>query len=572
MLSDAVLLSIPEKTGVYIFKASGKPIYIGKAKNLKRRLASHLKAQEGKSRLIVEEADDLEVIILANEKEALILEANLIFEHKPKYNAALKDMQVYPYIRISNTEPPYVEMVRSRKGDGEFYGPFTNVQFTRQLLEVLKKVYKFRTCQKDLNLSRNQKRACMEFHLGLCAGVCIGAENRDEYHERIVELRKALRGDFGRVLDFIRMKMEQHARLLDFENAAKYRDILHNFNRIMESQGVVLPRNYNLDVVVGKHNTYVVFRIRSGFLLSKLVYEFEGEMDEFLERFYTTVLDGRPERVVVERASGLRSVGKLIGLEVSEPLDELERSLLEKAVDNLNYEVGLILSNKSVLRQMKELLGLKRVPKRIEGLDISHVAGRYTTASLVVFQDGEVKKDEYRRYKLGDVLDDFESIRQVVRRRYSKHEVPDLLFVDGGLGQVNAAAHVLDELGKDVDVVGLAKEEEVIVTRAGSLKLPIDHPVLRLLVKLRDETHRVANTFTGELARKSKLRTLLDEVPGVGPKRRRLLLQRFHSIAELRSAPVEELEKLIGKRAAAELRKALDHIEPITAVPPKTSS
>lgn len=557
MLDVSVLGTVPEKTGVYIFKASGNPIYIGKAKNLKKRISSHLKAKEGKSRLIVEEADDLEVVILSNEKEALILEAHLIFEHKPKYNAALKDMQVYPYIRISDTDPPFVEIVRSRKGSGEFYGPFTNVHFTRQLFEVLRKVYKFRTCQKDLSLPRNQKRACMDYHLGLCAGVCIGAEDRQEYNERIERLRGALRGDFASVLDYVRQKMELHARLLDFENAARYRDVLQNFSKVMESQGVVLPRNYNLDVVVGKQNTFVVFRVRSGYLLAKLVYEFEGDLDEFLERFYTTIDNEKPERVIVERSKGLKALGRLLGVDVTEPSDELERSLLEKAIDNLNYEVGLILSNRSVLRQMKELLGLKRIPRRIEGIDISHVAGRYTTASLVVFEDGEVKKDEYRRYKLGDVLDDYDSIRQIVRRRYSKHDAPDLLFVDGGLGQVNAAKEVLEELGKDIDVVGLAKEEETIVTHAGGLKLPLDHPVLRLLVKLRDETHRVANEFTRQLSTKSKLRTILDEVHGVGPKKKKLLIERFHSFEELRNAPREELERLIGRKVAEKLLEVL---------------
>ncbi|ODN30879.1 excinuclease ABC subunit UvrC [Fervidobacterium thailandense] len=558
MLEPRVLESVPNKPGVYIFKHAGVPIYIGKAKSLKKRLTSHFKAVDGKSKLIVSEADDLEIIILANEKEALILEAQLIFEHKPKYNALLKDTQVYPYIKVSDEPVPRVEIVRSRKGTGEFYGPFTNVQFTRRLFEVLRKIFKFRTCKKDLSIPRNRLKPCMDFHLGLCGGICVGEETEDEYFSRLEKMREVLKGNFHFVVDYVKGKMEQHAKLLDFENAAKYRDLLLNFNKLMESQGVVLPHNYNLDVIVGKLDVFLVFRIRSGFLVSKLVYEFDGELEEFIERYYAEYRSDIPERIIVEKKRGLGTVARVLGLKIEEPSDEWERQLLDKAIDNLNYETGLILSNKNVLRQMKELLGLKRVPNRIEGIDISHLAGKFTTASLVVFENGEVKKDEYRRYKLGNILNDYESIRTVVKRRYAKHDVPDLLFVDGGVGQVKAALQGLREIGKETDVVGIAKEEETIVTPSGSLKLPLDHPVLRLLVKLRDETHRVANTFTGKLSITDKLKSFLDEVEGIGPKRKRLILENFPSLEALKRAPKEDLERLLGKRTAQRLLEKLN--------------
>ncbi|MGB9613987.1 MAG: excinuclease ABC subunit UvrC [Fervidobacterium sp.] len=555
MLSIEMLDNIPHKPGVYIFKKGQDFIYIGKAKDLRKRLTSHFKAKEGKSKLIVEEADDIQVVLLENEKEALILEANMIFEYKPKYNALLKDTQVYPYIRISNDEVPYVEIVRSRKGTGLFYGPFTNVHFTRQLFEVLRKVYKFRTCKKNIS---NLKKPCMDYHLGLCLGICVRQESIKEYNERIDNLKSVLKGDFSQVISYVKSKMEKHANLLDFENAAKYRDILLNFNKVIETQGVVLTESVNLDVLVGKHNTYLVFKIRSGYLISKLVYEYDGTIEEFVELFYIRNNIDIPEKIIVERLTKeLKEFEKIMNIQITQASSDVEKRLLNKAIDNLNYEIGLIVSNKNTLKQMKELLGLSKLPNRIEGIDISHMAGKSTTASLIVFENGDVKKDEYRRYKLGDILDDFESIRKVIKRRYTKHELPDLIFVDGGIGQVNAVYEALIEIGKSCDVVGLAKKEEIIVTKHGEIKLPCEHPVLRLLVRIRDETHRVANEFTRKISTKRSLRSFLDEIKWIGPKRKRLLLERYTSVEEILSVSRVEIEQLIGKRAAESLLSEL---------------
>ncbi|WP_448377080.1 excinuclease ABC subunit UvrC [Fervidobacterium sp.] len=561
MLSIESIQNIPHKPGVYLFKQSNEYIYIGKAKDLKKRLTSHFKATSGKSKLIVEEADDLEVIIVTNEKEALILEANMIFEHKPKYNAMLKDTQVYPYIRISDDEVPYLEIVRTRKGTGLFYGPFTNVTFTRQLFEVLRKVYKFRTCKRELS---NIKKPCMDYHLGLCSGVCLGEENLEEYKKRIESLKEVLTGSFFNVVEYVKTKMEQHAKLLDFENAAKYRDILLNFNKVMETQGVVLPNQVNLDVIVGKHNTYLVFKIRSGYLVSKLLYEFEGDFHDFVEQFYFSKGSELPQIVLVEQKNReISKISKILGIDFVVPTEDMYRQLLDKAIDNLNYEIGLILSNRSILKQMKELLGLRKVPYRIEGVDISHLSGKNTVASLIVFENGEVKKEEYRRYKLGDILDDYESIRLLIKKRYTKHELPDLMFVDGGIGQVNAAYEAFKTIGKDCDVIGLAKEEEIIVTKHGNISLNYDHPVLRLLVKLRDETHRVANTFTKQLSTKRSLRSILDEIKWIGPKRKRVLLEHYTSIKDLKNASRHEIEQLIGKKATDSLLNELSYLRDV---------
>ncbi len=539
----SVLNIIPSKPGVYIFKKGEEHIYIGKAKNLKKRLSSHFKSKEGKSLLIVQEADKLDYIITDNEKEALILEATLIFEYKPKYNTALKDTQAYPYIRISNDEIPYVEIVRNRKEDGTYFGPYTNVYFTRQFFEVLRKIFKFRTCTKDL---KKIKRPCMEYYLGRCSGICIGLENPDEYLKRIEELKSVLSGKFDIVIQKIKDLMEQHSKLLNFEIAAKYRDLLQNFTSIIESQGVVLNEDLNVDVIVLENNTFLVFKVRNGYLLSKLLYEGEISFEEFLYQFYYGKKSDLPQRIIAEHTIDF-------DIPVEKPNSQSEITLLKKAKANLEYETNLIFKKKEILKQAKELLGLSKIPLKIEGVDISHTSGKNTVASLIVMENGELKKEEYRKYKLGDILDDFESIRIFVKKRYSKHLLPDLLFVDGGIGQVNSAYEELKRLGKVCDIVGLTKENEILVTKNGEVKLHFTHDVLRIFVKLRDETHRFANKFSEELRIKRSLKSQLDEIPGIGPKRKKILLEKYKTLENLKNASLSELEQLLGKKVAQSL-------------------
>lgn len=551
MLDKSVLYNVSEKPGVYIFKNGSEYIYIGKAKNLKRRLNSHFSLKEEKSRLIVEESNSLEVIIVKNEKEALLLEATLIFKHKPKYNIMLKEGERYPYIRISDDEYPYVEVTRSRKSSGIFFGPFTNITFTRLLLEILQKIFGVRTCKKDLS---KIKKPCIEYHLKTCLAPC-KFENKNIYMSAINNLKKVLSGDFEFVKDYIEQKMNYHSKMLDFENAAKYRDLLLSFEKLLNTQGVILNDKRCVDYIAYSKKVFLVLKVRGGVLLSKLFYEANLSFEEFLYQFYYGMKSDLPTKIVTFESSNLNKIEFDIPINVS--LDDSDRYLLEIAYENLKEHFKAKRLRRDTLKKIKEILGLKKIPYRIEGTDISHRNGKFTVASLVVFENGVPKPEEYRRYKLGDILDDFESIRMFIRKRYTKHEAPDLIFVDGGRGQVNAAIEAFNELGLDVDVVGIAKKEEIIVTKNKEFKLKENDEVLRTLISIRDETHRVANSFSGSLKLKNYTLSKLDDIPGIGPKRKKILLKKYKSIENIKNAPLEELSKIVGNKIALRLKEYL---------------
>ena len=534
----------PERPGVYIFRSSGTPIYIGKAKNLKKRLLQHINAKSGKSVFIVQEADDLDWIITKNEREALLLEANLIHHHKPKYNTLLKSAEVYPYIRISTGRFPYVEIVRRKGRSGEYYGPFTNVRFTRELLDALQRFLRFRTCKKSLD---RIKRPCMDYYIGRCIGPCVkGNVSERDYEDILNDLRSFLKGDVEEFVKKIRETMRKHAEMLDFENAARYRDILLRMENMLQDQGVSLPDHRNIDVVVGEDGMFVVLRIRGGFLLGKLSYEMEdATMEEFVERFYAIEGDV-PERIVSK--SGVKT--NLV--DVSPPDDEIEERLVEIAIENLEEELRSRGLRKDMLKRLAEFMGIKEI-RRIEGIDISHLQGRGTVASVVVFEDGKPLKEEYRRYRINlPKPDDYRSIKEVVKRRYSKHEVPDLLFVDGGIGQVKAAIHGLKLTGKKCAVVGLAKSEERVVRVDGEFRLPLDSPVVRVLVAVRDEAHRFAVEGNRKIRMRESLRSALRKIDGIGPKRMKKLVKNFSSYEDLKSASLEDIAKVVGSRKIAQ--------------------
>ena len=537
----------PEDPGVYIFKKDDKAIYVGKAKNLKKRLTSYLKGH-GKASYIMEEANWLDFIVLRNEREALLLEAELIKKEQPKYNVRLKETEYYPYIRISDDEIPYVEVVRNKVGGGRYYGPYTSVSFVRNLLDILQRLYGFRTCKKNL---KRVKRPCFEYHLRRCVAPCIG--NVEEHRMAIESLERFLKGETENVLEEIRKKMEHHSSMLDFENAIRYRDILLRFEDILSSQGVILKEPRNLDVITHDDWLFVVLRIRNGFLLGKLVFEMsEGTVDDFVRDFYLIKEREFPQVIITDDVP--EENYSSFGVEYfGGPRDEVEEDLLQRARENLLKERETRGIRKESLKQLKEILGLPSFPRRIDGIDIAHSQGKFTVGSVVVFQDGIPDKRSYRHYKL-DLKnpDDYKSVYTIVRRRYEKHELPDLLFVDGGKGQVMAALKALRILKKECPVVGLAKSEERIVTEKFELKLPLSHPALRALVTVRDEAHRFANLFHKRIREKESLSSLLDDIPGIGKKRKRELMKKFGTLDKVRKASVEELIEVVKSRKIAE--------------------
>ncbi|GAB4309524.1 excinuclease ABC subunit UvrC [Pseudothermotoga elfii] len=541
----------PLLPGVYIFYGKNKEyIYVGKAKRLRNRLLSYFNRSNGKYskkiQAIVNEAEELDYIVVSNEREALLLEANLIFNHKPKYNVMLKDAEFYPYIKITKELFPAVQIVRRRSTGGEYFGPYTDVKFVKDLIDCLQQVYQFRTCRRDMSKST---KPCMEFYMHRCAAPCTGDLEPDSYiNSSIQPLRRVLNGDISETLDLIKEKMKKHAKMMDFENAAKYRDLLVKFENVMQRQGVVLEQWRNLDVIGRFKNSYAVLRIRGGHVVGKLSYELDStKLEDFIFHYYMVGKNELPEAVILER-----NINFDAEIYFGRPRDKLEEELLHKARENAKNQAYTSGLRKDLLNKMVKVLNLNRYPMKIEGFDVSHLHGKLTVASVVVFFDGLPRKNEYRHYRFNsDRIDDFLTLKELVKRRYSKHELPDMIFVDGGTGQINAVVEALMEIGKECDVVGLAKQNEIVCTRFGELILPFDSPILRTLVRIRDEAHRFANSFHRKLRRKSALNSILDEIPGIGPKRKKKLIEAFGSVKNIRSATLQEIAEVLGSRKLA---------------------
>ncbi len=540
----------PNLPGVYIFYGtSGEYLYIGKAKNLRKRLSSYFsKAAKTnrKTQQMISEAVDLDFTIVENEREALLLEASLIYQYKPKYNVMLKDSQHYPYIEITLEKFPAVKVTRIRRDNAEYFGPYTDVAFVRGLVDFLQQVYKFRTCEKDL--TRSYQKPCTEYYLHRCEAPCIGNIDERKYMEKCIEpLKNFLKGDMRSTIEALQRKMKIHADMLDFENAAKYRDLLLKFEKVMQKQEVVVELWRNLDVIGQWKNFFVVLRVRGGHLIGKLTYEMEGDLKEFLFNFYMVNRNEAPPEIVARKAV---DVGGILNSRV--PKDEVESGLLKKAIINAQEGYESVQLTFKSLESMSKILGLSKIPERIEGFDVSHLHGEFTVASVVVFVKGQAEKKEYRHYKFDTrSIDDLGILRELVIRRYSKHPLPDLIFVDGGMEQVKAVKSGLHDIHKNCDVVGLAKKEEVVCTPKGELRLPLDNPILRTLVKIRDEAHRFANTFHTRLRLKNIEQSVLNEVKGIGPKRKKALLLRYGSIENMAKATAEEIAAVIGSKKLA---------------------
>lgn len=541
----------PNGPGVYIFYGpQGEYLYIGKARRLRNRLLSYFRESTHKQNKkvinIIQEATWLDFIVVANEKEALLLEASLIFEHKPKYNVMLKDTEFYPYIEITNEIFPTIKIVRRRTQNGLYFGPYTDMKFVKNLVDFLQQVYHFRTCQK--NLERIAK-PCMDFYMHRCEGPCSNQISEGEYNEKCIEpIKKFLSGDISPTLDLIEAKMRKLAQMMDFENAAKYRDLLLKFEKIMGKQEVVLDQYRNLDVIGRIKNLYVLLRIRGGHLIAKLVYELDStNVEDFVFNYYIVYKNEIPDAVILEKNITLDIQGYF-----GKPRDDIEKDLLKKALENAKNELSIKGLKKDALISLKNSLSLSKYPQRIEGFDVAHLQGSFTVASVVVFVDGFPFKQDYRHYKFQNKkIDDFGTMRELVKRRYLKHPLPDLILVDGGIGQVRAVKKALEEIDKNCDVIGLAKEHETVCTEDNELFFDLNSPILRILVAIRDEAHRFANTFHRRLRTKETILSVLNDIPGLGPKRKKKLIEAFKSIDELKKADLNKIAEIIGNKKLA---------------------
>jgi len=589
----AKLPHLPESPGVYLWKdAASTVLYVGKAKRLRSRVRSYFAsdhAESLKTRHLVRQVADLETIVVPTEAHALILEANLIKEYRPKFNIALRDDKSYPYIKVTLQEPyPRVFVTRRLQSDGaRYFGPYTDVGAMRRALNVVKRIFTVRSCNYDMPREMPE-RACLDFSIGRCKAPCIYNQTQADYRAMIDEVVMFLEGKTAEVVRRVRERMDAAAQNLDFERAAELRDVLLKLERMEEPTVVLEVEGGDRDVVGyardGDDACVAIMRIRGGKLLARehrFLENVDGEDDEtvlaaYLAGTYVTAEERAGELLVTfdfpDRALLDES---LSGTTVLVPQRGPRRELVELATQNARhlleeFKLATLESDERAADPVYELqreLGLRVVPRSLVCFDISHAQGTDTVASMVWFENGRPRRSEYRKFKIETVqgIDDFASMSEVVGRYFKRRvdegkPLPDLVVIDGGKGQLGAARDALAALGlAHLPLISLAKREEEIfvVGRSDPLRLSRRSAALRMLQQARDEAHRFAVTFQ---RKRRSMRTVTSEllkVPGVGPVKRRQLLQTFGSVQGVRDAGEDAIAQLPGfNRAAA--RKLLD--------------
>lgn len=585
---------VPTKPGVYLMKnAQGRIIYVGKAVVLRNRLRSYfnkLDPSQAKVRAMVSQVEDFDYIVTDTEVEALILEANLIKKHKPRYNIQLKDDKSYPYVLITNETYPRVILVRRpEKGAGRLFGPYTDVTSLKETLAYLRRNYPIRSCRHRFDEGQWPERPCLNYHIKRCIGPCTRGVDPQVYREMVEQIAMILEGRTDRLVKKLKEQMGQAAEEMRFEDAAKLRDQISALERITVRQKVVSEKGGDQDIfgmAVSPEGTACiqVFFVRDGRLVGREKYFLEqvgeklaaGVLEEFLPQFYLEARIYPAEILLPEEVATKDLIEKWLGARADHrvylrvPQRGQKHQLVEMAQENAaallkeeltRREVELERTEGAVV-QLQEYLGLAKLPYRIEAYDISNFQGAETVASMVVFEGGKPKIRDYRHFKIRSVQgpNDFASMLEVVQRRFahltdpqerdpSLGSRPDLVLIDGGKGQLSSALEAMTELGvDDIPTVGLAKEEELIFIpgRPDPIYLPRDSYALYLVQRVRDEAHRFAITFHRKLRDKRTLKSVLDEVPGIGPRRKKALLQRFGSVKNIRNLGVEDLMEVEG--------------------------
>jgi excinuclease ABC subunit C len=561
----------PTDAGCYIMRDEhGAIIYVGKAKVLRNRLQSYFSGvKDIKTTVLMRTARSIETIIVSNEYEALLLENTLIKQHSPKYNINLKDGKSYPVIRISAGEFPKIFKTRFIVEDGSrYFGPFPNVHAVDALLNMLSKTFPIRKCK----TFRKRDAPCLYFHIGQCKAPCCGSITSDEYGQYIERIAKLLEGDTSpRVIELTK-KMHEAAKKLSFEKAAQYRNTIDAINQLTTVNSVVDfdtdSRDYIAEASEGVLTSWTVFSMRGGKLTNRELYRAKSAADtnDSLETFivsYYAPGNPPPAKIFVEapifdhvQEYFVRQFNMAPEIEV--PNDKRHSAALMMAKQNAAEDLRKRIKERgggAALDELKAALNLQKRPERIEGFDIAQLDGKHPVASLVSFHNGIPDKKNYRTFKLRSVIgivDDFASMREAVRRRYTRllaenKELPDMILIDGGIGQVNAAKGVLDELSIHCDIAGLAKRDEEIwmpqrEAPAKPIKLSKDSEALKVLQAVRDETHRFATGLNQRLRSKDLSLGSLESVEGIGKKRAALLLKEFGSLKNIAAAEAKEIQ------------------------------
>lgn len=585
---------LPLLPGVYLYKdADGTVLYVGKAKNLRFRVRSYFnedRLAEAKTGSLISEAHDLDYILLDNEKEALALENNLIKQYKPRFNVLLRDDKTYPYIKLTNEKWPRVYVTRRVRKDGTYFGPYFPGNLAHRLVNFIHRHFKVPSCTVDL--TRNHTHPCLEFHIHRCLGPCVqGLTTEQIYAEHVRDVRMFLEGRTHDLADEMRKRMEAASEAMEFERAAALRDLIHTVEEVEQKQKMAAASGDDIDI----YSSYAeppqvavnLFHLRNGRIVDRREFFWEDLAEYEPQEFFTTLLmqvysAGQPIPAVIhvpleledrEVLEELLSEKRGRKMEIHTPQRGQKRALLALVGSNARHSFEqrfrvLRPTSAAISEALEEALNLPDAPKRIECFDISHIQGTDKVASMVVWEEGRMKKADYRKFIIRTVEgnDDFASMYEVVTRRYGRLQtegkpMPGLVLIDGGLGQLHSAAAALDALGIiNQPLASLAKREEILYVYGQEdepVVLERNSPVLHLVQMIRDEAHRFAVTFHRSRRDARTLTSELTEIPGVGPRTIEKLLKTFGSLTGVKAASEEELVAAIGKAAAAKLKAAL---------------
>ncbi|MBN2659248.1 MAG: excinuclease ABC subunit UvrC [Spirochaetales bacterium] len=564
----------PPSPGIYIMKnRSREIIYVGKARNLKNRVGSYFNAgKDIKTSFLVREIHTIEYTITENEYEALLLENNLIKQWKPRFNIDLKDGKSYPVIRITAHEYPRVFRTRSIVEDGSsYFGPFPDVKSIDRYMELIDKLFPLRKCKGTL---KKREAPCLYYHIKRCPAPCVDYISPEDYKSRVRKVRSLLSGKTVMLEKELKKEMGDSSAELNFEKAAEIRDVLLAIEKLNMEQRIVdfdeRSRDYIGTAYSGSDYSFAVMQMRGGRLLGRDIFrssyagEPEDAITEFVLQYYGTGRKELPETLFLSH-SDVPLLKDFFRIErgrenlIRPAEDKRDQSVMKMAEDNALIDLDKLMMEKGnipALEELQALLGLPVLPRRIEGFDIAQLNGQFTVASLVSFKDGNPDKKNYRRLKMKSLdgkIDDYKSIAEAVSRRYTRVinedlERPDLILIDGGKGQVNAAHSVLKALGLDIPLAGLAKKEELIFMPGFQkpVDLPEGNPALRVLQYVRDETHRFATGYNKTL-RKSRLTlSSLESVPGIGQKRSAKLIKAYGSLQGIYEQSSEEIASAAG--------------------------
>lgn len=587
---DIKKLDIPENPGVYLMKKNSKVIYVGKAKNLKNRVSSYFNREHEseKTRELVKNIEDIEFIICNSELDALVLENNLIKKYTPKYNILLKDEKTYPYIRISKENFPNIKIIRTTKAldtkSGLYFGPYPFGAWN--LKKALVKIFKIRDCERDMN--KIYPRPCLKYFMKMCPGPCTYKDIFLEYNGQVERVKNLLKGKEKEVIASLKKDMEKAAEDMRFEEAINLREQIKEVESAVVNQVTEYGKELDEDIFLmqkeGEKVFICVLNVRDGKILGKisthidLKDKIEGNLEEnIVTAFYSK--HPIPKSIVFQEKmeDKLNLVREILELQRGKKVEfhfpkikSRRKELLEMGELNISRDIESYFKKKSVVEEglykIYTELSLKRYPRKIECFDISNIQGKDAVASMSVSVEGRASKKDYRKFKITckDTPDDFAMMREVITRRYSKlpeHEFPDIVLIDGGLGQINAAGEVFKEIGKDgiAELLSLAKRDEEIYKYGEAIpySFPKEWEALKIFQRVRDEAHRFGITYHRKLRSKRVISSELDKVEGVGAKRREVLLKEFGSVKKILEEDIDSLARFVPRKVAENILDTL---------------